>query len=254
MCSVMNAFVRIVPIVFLGSVLVSSSLGRSQMPFNASSDFGRKHFIVGFPHDQYSPKTASKKESDNSCIGNHCGYVARVLFSPDDDPRQHFIDLINQEKKSIKIAIFNLTDPSITQALINAQKDRNVDVQIIYEPSTSKERYSKIKHLKHAGISVFEYDPDYAQDKRSNILHHKFTIFETAHNNQPCVWAGSLNLTSAASERNQEDIAILVGSVVDRYSNRFDCIKKERCIGCSYPKNIKVTHRHISRNKKHLHA
>ncbi len=59
--------------------------------------------------------------ADNGC-------VARAFFSPDDDVQSLLISLINAETKSIRLAIYMMTDQAIAQALVQAA-ERGVQVE-----------------------------------------------------------------------------------------------------------------------------
>lgn len=187
--------------------------------FQPTSQFGKTHFIVGFPHKEYKPVRQKPRRQTGR---------KRVLFSPDDDVRAELLKLINAERGSIKLAIFLLTDKKITQALLAAHK-RGVQIEVVTDPSNMNKVYSKVKRLKKWGVPVFVYDPEHAQNARFNLMHNKFAIFGRMDDASACVWTGSFNFTQSAGMRNQENVVILEDvDTIERFSKHFDVLKK-RC-------------------------
>lgn len=214
--------------------LVQIPMVQSQKPVTS---FGKTHFIIGMkPADYVSNSEQSKSAPERQYaarnnVSVHGANKTQVFFSPDDDVQAVLLDLINREQKSIRIAIFIFTDDALARALI-AAKHRGVAVELIVEPSKMKERYSKIALLQREGISVFEYNPEYNKDKRSNIMHHKFIIFGSADSAVSFVWTGSFNFTQSAGKRNQENAIIMYDSeVVKQFSMQYDLLKT-RSIFC----------------------
>ncbi len=110
--------------------------------------------------------------------------------------------------------------------MINAHK-RGVHIEVVADPAQFKDRYSKISLLQESGIPVYEYDPNYVTDMRSNIMHHKFSIFGIS-----CVMTGSYNWTGAARDRNQENGVIIKNrNVAAKFEKQFERLK-ERCVHC----------------------
>lgn len=194
---------------------------------NVPVGFGKTHFIKGFPHATFEQEKPSKKQRPEVVPNNE----KTVFFSPDDNVQQALIDLINREQKSIKVAIYTFTDKDIAQALIDAH-NRGVKVQVVTDPSQARDRYSKCTLLAKEGIKIFEYDPNYISDMRSNLMHHKFAIFGCKPYHDCCVWTGSFNFTQAACKRNQENAVIVKDSYsVKRFSDQFEVLK-QRCQSC----------------------
>lgn len=188
----------------------------------------KTHFIVGAEHNTPSTNQATPQQSSAS--------HARVLFSPDDDIAHELITLINEEKKSIRVAIFTFTDSEIAQALIDAVK-RGVKVEVVADTGYLRDQYSKIPLLQQHKVPVFTYNPHYKNGKQKkkehlSIMHHKFIIFEQNKDNQSVVVSGSYNLTRAARLRNQEHVVISDdGAVITRFEHQFERLKK-RCDNC----------------------
>ena len=128
----------------------------------------------------------------------------RVLFSPDDKPRNHLLKLLNNAKHRIYAALYLLTDKKLATALINAAHYRGVDVQVVTDQTCLLTPYNKIRALQKYGIAVFIYPS--VRGKKSTyyagIMHNKFAIIDST------VWSGSFNWTVSANTRNHENVLI----------------------------------------------
>ncbi len=203
---------------------IRSSTHRTRRPLKAPANFGKTNFIVGLPAE-YMPQVAQvdTAPSDQNCI-------REVYFSPDDDLQQKLINYIEKEKKAIYLAIFSFTDKAIAQALSAAHK-RGVDVQVIADPSFLTDRFTKISFLEIEGVPIYMYDPKQSPNHKatySNIMHHKFVLFEDNIDNRPLVWTGSFNFTKSARLSNQENAVVLNHpEVVTKFKRQFAELKKK---------------------------
>lgn len=186
---------------------------------------------------------------------NNC--VAQALFTPQDDIAQTLIDLIENEKKSIKLAVYFLTHHEIAAALAKAKLVNHVDVQIITD-SSHLENSSNCQawYLQENGVALFIFDsttiepadrvtsnlpsnsthlnplPDHPglttsdlTNKRS-LMHNKFFIFEQNLHDQTLLVTGSFNCTYSAQKYNQENIVILdMPQLIQKYQNQFSWLK-----------------------------
>ncbi|MBM3887085.1 hypothetical protein FJ364_04080 [Candidatus Dependentiae bacterium] len=155
-----------------------------------------------------------------------------VLFSPDDKPTSKLLEYIKSSKKRIYAAVYMLTDKIIAEALIDAQINRNVDVQVVIDKITYESIFGKGKMLQDHGMTIFIYDPPKTKsyNKAFNsgpIMHHKFALFDNI------VWTGSFNWTVAANRSNQENVIITDDQIAQtRYAQCFErlkslCLKKK---------------------------
>lgn len=155
------------------------------------------------------------------------GYA--VLFSPDDDLTSLMSTLIAQEKKAIKLAIFNFTDSTIASYLIGACK-RGISVEVVTDRSTIGDRYAKIDELYNAGAIIYIYNPNWGEKKRPGIMHHKFMLLESNITDRGIVWTGSFNFTKSARFYNQENVVILNRTGATKKFARQFMILKERSL------------------------
>lgn len=150
--------------------------------------------------------------------------IVKVFFSPDNNPKEILIGLINSEKKSICVAIYTLTEKDISQALINAFK-RGVKVEVVADRCYACDKASRIYLLANNKIPIWIYQTS-GDDKTASLMHNKFCIFEDNILNKSIVWSGSYNFTKRASFSNQENVLILdTPEIVVSYSKQFDILK-----------------------------
>ena len=145
------------------------------------------------------------------------------LFPSENNITETIINLINEEQKSIKLAIYFLTDWAIGQALVNAHI-RGIKVTIITDHSSAKDtQFSKIKKLAKEDINVYSYE-----STKDGIMHNKFMILKQNYQNKTILLTGSFNFTHSAQSKNMENVIIIRDSKVAKiYSNYFKKLKKE---------------------------
>ena len=153
-------------------------------------------YLLLFSH---APLLASPLESANSpekaCLpaDNSC---VRVAFSPNGQAEKLILSSIYAAKKSIKVAAYAFTSKPISLALLEAKK-KGVEVKVIADSKAAKGKYSALTFLANQGVSV-RLDEKYA------IFHHKFMI-----NDGENVQTGSFNYSSAAANKNAENVVLL---------------------------------------------
>lgn len=222
----------------------------AQEESNKSASFGKTHFIIGLPKEEYKEQKSLPQKEDQKNIpswAHSSKPIRQAFFSPDDDIKKILLDLIAHEEKDIKISIFMLTDKTIAQALIDA-KNRGVDIEIIADGACNKDRFSKIKLLQDAGIKVYVYQAQ-GNTVFNEIMHHKFVIFKQNIHQKSLLWTGSFNFTKSANDRNHENVLVIEESaVVDQYSKKFEELKQL----IHKNKNSKEDHSKITQTKQCL--
>jgi mitochondrial cardiolipin hydrolase len=220
-------------IFLLASIISSMHLNSApRLPKNSVSvafnnqEFGKTHFIVGFPHQENGAqqKCAPSKQGLAQMLQCDDGSFKQAFFSPDDNLQEILIGLIDHEKSSIRIAIFSFTNGAIAQALVNAHR-RGVQVEIVTDISSMYDRFGKIRWLKEQGIKVYVYNP-FNKAILNNIMHHKFVLFANNIEGKALLWTGSANWTRSAKENNQENVIVLDEShLIARYAHQFNLLK-----------------------------
>lgn len=183
-------------------------------------NFGKTHFIQGITHYPEIEKKPSTQPPFSVP-------VIEVFFCPSPHVCEKLCALINSEQKKINIAIYNITDRHIVQALINAKK-RGVIVEMVTDRSCSIDRFSKIGKLYSNTISVFLYQPPFINDTQQGLMHNKFALFFENEHNKQIVWHGSFNFTVSGYKRNCESILIIEDKkTFDHFAQEFEKIKKQ---------------------------
>lgn len=212
---------------FLMLLTFACHVAGTTLDFNAPN-LGKTHFILGLPTVTPPPLKKIQPDSNLPDLSKRLvcsdGCYKQAFFSPDDNVQEILLQLIEQEKKSIKIAIFSFTDGKIAQALIEAAR-RGVQIEIIVDASGLRDKFSKIELLKEHKIKVTVYDPK-NNTVYNNIMHHKFVIFEHNVGSKSLLWTGSYNFTKSATMNNQENVLVLDEMhLIQKYAQQFELIK-----------------------------
>ena len=160
-----------------------------------------------------------------ACICYKLSSQSRVVFAPEERPRDQLIALLDNAKKKIYAAIFLITDKKIAEGLIRAKK-RGIDVQVVTDQGSLAMKHNKIELLKEHHIDLFLFKPlrlDQGQD--GPLMHNKYALIDDK------VWSGSFNWTRSASERNSENALIISEEkeLCRRYAAHFETLKA-RCM------------------------
>lgn len=164
---------------------------------------------------------SSLRHHSNCVIGLYAPDLACFLLRPDShhffcsinsqpaecwllpDNKHHspalkrLLSLIHEASQSIRIAMFTLTHPQITEALIDAVK-RGLSVSIIIDSYSAKGASKKtVERLRQAGAFLF-------LSQGPQLLHHKWAIID-----HKIFAMGSANWTKAAFTKNEDFLFIL---------------------------------------------
>jgi phosphatidylserine/phosphatidylglycerophosphate/cardiolipin synthase-like enzyme len=120
------------------------------------------------------------------------------------------ISLINRANRSVYVAVYSFTRDSLATALISA-KERGVEVRVVIEKERAYEQGSEYPRLKSAGVDV-------RLDGNPNLMHHKFMVIDGY-----IVVTGSYNWSTAAEDRNDENIVVIFDrDVAQRFVQEFE--------------------------------
>ena len=100
--------------------------------------------------------------------------MSRSIIVLPDDTAQPILDAIAKAAKSIRIKMFLFSDPSLLQAVIDAQH-RGVDVRIMLNPERrngEKENDDSRKRLVDAGVHVIDSNPHF------DLTHEKSMVID----------------------------------------------------------------------------
>ncbi len=120
---------------------------------------------------------------------------AKMFLLPQEAKKaqNEIIELIDDSKKSITIAMYNFSYGKFAKALVRAKK-RGLEIKVILDAKKIKEKNSEYYYLKNNGI-----EPFLAKKK----MHLKVAIFD----NKKIVF-GSTNWTKASFSKNHEFLII----------------------------------------------
>lgn len=130
----------------------------------------------------------------------------KIFFAPGPDCEKNIIKRINNAKK-IDIAVYAITNPDITNAIITAYQ-RGAKIRVITDRTQSKGKKSLVSRIKQSSIPVL-------MNRRHKIEHNKFAVFDDAQ-----VVSGSYNWTTSASMYNSEN-CLFFEQPNKEYSTRF---------------------------------
>jgi phosphatidylserine/phosphatidylglycerophosphate/cardiolipin synthase-like enzyme len=136
--------------------------------------------------------------------------VRETCFSRVERCDALLISLINRANRSVYVAVYSFTRDSLATALISA-KERGVEVRVVIERERAYEQGSEYPRLKSAGVDV-------RLDGNPNLMHHKFMVIDGY-----IVVTGSYNWSSAAEDRNDENIVVIFDrDVAQRFVQEFE--------------------------------
>lgn len=142
-----------------------------------------------------SPAANTQIASDNTLTKSNIEFA---FTQADQHPEELLINVINESKKTLDIAIYSLTYPDIVKAIQQAKK-RGVTVRIISDKiqSAGKTQKQALKLVKNAGIPI-------KINKHSGLMHLKLVVSD-----EKVVTTGSFNYSKAASTTNDEVLLVI---------------------------------------------
>lgn len=138
-------------------------------------------------------------------------------------PDEALAAAITAAESTVDMAMYNLSLPSIGDALIEAQR-RGVTVRLVVDDDTYGDAQST--RLRDAGVSVF-------RDGRAELMHDKFTIIDRQE-----VWTGSLNLSTGGTYSDYNNLVRIRSTrLAQDYSAEFEEMFLDRQFGVNSPLN-----------------
>lgn len=148
-----------------------------------------------------------------SCVTALAQYPA-VCFSPEGGCDEKLWTLMQSAKKSLDVAVFDLTHEKIVHEILMAS--RRVPVRVVVDRRQSKGPHSLVSTLVKAKVPV-------RFGKQRGIMHDKFTLVDGA-----VLETGSFNYTDGATTKNHENqIYLSDATVVAAYQKEFDKLWEE---------------------------
>jgi len=130
-----------------------------------------------------------------------------VYFVPGDKVEEHAVELIRSAEESIDVAIYELSLPSIAEALLEA-KQRGVKVRVIMDDECAAKGNSQYPRLK-------EFATDH---NKRDFMHDKFMVIDGK-----IVWTGSANLTERGVRFNNNNVIVIQSpKLAQNYATEFN--------------------------------
>ncbi|MGE5463571.1 MAG: phospholipase D-like domain-containing protein [Syntrophothermus sp.] len=156
---------------------------------------------------QFGPKSPSTADQQSVTVN---GTPIQIYFSPEDKVLDHMIPLVSQAQSSIRFMAFSFTDYPLAKAMID-RASAGVNTAGIYEKTGSETDSSEMKTFFCAHVPV-------RQDGNPRFLHDKTIILDNH-----IVITGSFNLSSNATDNNDENVIILDNpDIAKLYMQEFD--------------------------------
>jgi phosphatidylserine/phosphatidylglycerophosphate/cardiolipin synthase-like enzyme len=147
---------------------------------------------------QFGPTSPSTANQQSTTLD---GTPIQVLFAPEDKVMNYLVLLVKSAKKDIAIMAFSFTHDKLGEAVMGRAK-AGVDVNVIFETSGSKTRYSELTSLYCARVPV-------RQDGNPGTFHHKVIVID-----DEIVVTGSLNFSASADEDNDENVVVVTNRAI----------------------------------------
>lgn len=138
--------------------------------------------------------------------------ISYYFSQPDHQTDVQLIKVIDSAKKTLDIAIYSITKPSIVNAITNAVK-RGVNVRIITDKIQAKGKAQVVALglLKKSKIPIMV-------NTHSGLMHLKVTIADNS-----IVTTGSYNYSKGATEQNDEVLVIINDSkIAQDFTDKFN--------------------------------
>ncbi len=137
-------------------------------------------------------------------------------FSDRDRIADRVIAAVNRTQKSLHAAIYDLTQPDIAAALVEAHR-RGVEIRIVADERQAREPHSKIPYLLSRSLAI-RLSLGYRGNR--SLMHNKFAVFDGK-----LVETGSFNWTTSAERYNFENAVFISDpAVAARYESEFEGI------------------------------
>lgn len=126
-----------------------------------------------------------------------------VYYAPEDLPLDHLVKLYDGARRYIYTAVYALTSPTVTKALVAAKK-RGVDVRVITDRERLKDSKQRtaLETLRLAGIPI-------RVNIHDGLMHLKQVVVDDEINA-----SGSMNHTTSGNRYNDERLDIITDHAI----------------------------------------
>ena len=135
-------------------------------------------------------------------------FISDLTFQP-YEVENNILNLIKNSRKSITISLYGFDHDKIADAIIEAKRDRGIEVKMSTEYD-SEEYYASWRKIIQEGIPV-------RLGNNSGIMHNKYLIFDDQY-----VVTGSTNLTGGMFKHFNNTIILKSEELVQEYKKDFE--------------------------------
>jgi phosphatidylserine/phosphatidylglycerophosphate/cardiolipin synthase-like enzyme len=121
-----------------------------------------------------------------------------VWYAPEDEPLRRVVQIYDEAKHYIFVAVYGLTSPLAVKSLIDAKK-RGVDVRVMTDRARldDPKQLTAVSALREAGIPI-------KINRHENLMHLKQVVIDDEVNTN-----GSMNHTSSGNRYNDERLDVI---------------------------------------------
>ena len=120
-----------------------------------------------------------------------------IYFTPEDKCDQKMVDLINSANSSIYAALYDIKLENVADALIDAYRNRSIDVKIVMDNERANVTGSMYSELSKRGIVKTDFN-------LNDYMHNKFMVIDNK-----TVWTGSMNPTPNGAYCNNNSVIVI---------------------------------------------
>jgi phosphatidylserine/phosphatidylglycerophosphate/cardiolipin synthase-like enzyme len=176
----------------------------------------------------------------------------RSLVVLPDDSAQPLLEAIAAATTSVRVKMFELSDPSATDALIEAHH-RGVAVRVMVDPKRTRrlrERIATRRRLQRAGVNVLASSPDFSATHEKSLVVDDDTAFVQTCNWEPEYFTHTRDY--AVRTTNRDEVAEIIKCFeADWHRQRFQPSEPSSLIWCPWNGRERFAH-FIDRTKESL--
>jgi cardiolipin synthase A/B len=176
----------------------------------------------------------------------------RSLVVLPDDTATPLLDAIAAAKAAVRVKMFELSDPSAVDALIEARQ-RGVSVRIMVDPTRARrhrERMAARRRLRRAGIDVLASNPEFSATHEKSLVVDEGTAFVQSCNWEPEYFTHTRDY--AVRTTNRDEVAAIIECFeADWHRRRFQPSEPSSLIWCPWEGRERFAH-FIDRAKESL--
>jgi phosphatidylserine/phosphatidylglycerophosphate/cardiolipin synthase-like enzyme len=200
-------------------------------PATSSTSTSATDSTLGKRQAEDSPEASSSTSASSTKRARKIAVPARVQahFAPQEQLIHELSNLLDNVQKQVLVAMYILSDEDIIRKLTEL-KTRNIDVQIIFDETSLKDRPYLVNYLLRKSIVPIVYPSDFLKPSFQHKMHNKFLVVD-----KKIVLTGSANFSKSAFQSsptnpvfNYENIIIVNSNeIAQEYNQVFSNIKEE---------------------------